>query len=250
MRGRRGSGERTASTICEPYTPEVVLAADLIPRVLQIVLIDLVLSGDNAVVIGMAAQPLEPRQRRVAVVFGGVAAFALRVALTGAAALVLGMPALKAIGGVLLLWIAYRLLTAQADHTSPAKGATTLAGAIATILLADLIMSVDNVLGVAAASDGDFVLLIFGLLLSMAILMLGGSMFAEAVDRLWWLAYLGALVIAWTGVDLVLGDPMVEPILVLPTSTRWIVCGSLSALLVMLAHVAHRRLSALQRTPR
>lgn len=228
----------------------MVLAPDLIPHVLQIVLIDLVLSGDNAVVIGMAAQPLPPRQRRAAVLFGGAAALILRVALTGAAAVVLGLPAIKAIGGLLLLWIAYRLLEVQAEQSSTTRSATTLVGAVSTILVADLIMSLDNVLGVAAASDGDLLLLFFGLLLSMAIVMLGGSIFAQVVDRLWWVAYLGALIIAWTGVDLVLGDALVESVLVLSVAAQWIVCGSISVLLVAVAHRAHRRPSVLRRTPR
>src|SRR6266850_1530609 len=141
--------------------PEIT--TELISRVLQIILIDLVLSGDNAVVIGMAARPLPRRQRRLAIVFGGGAAIVLRIALTAGAALLLGLPALKAIGGLLLLWIAVRLLE-PVGAPDEAKSATTLAGAIGTILLADFIMSLDNVLGVAAASRADVLLLIFGLL--------------------------------------------------------------------------------------
>jgi YjbE family integral membrane protein len=194
------------------------LSPELISRILQIILIDLVLSGDNAVVIGMAAYPLPRKQRRIAILFGGGAAIVLRITLTSVAALLLGLPALKAVGGLLLLWIGFRLL--EQSETDETKQASTLMGAIGTILLADFIMSLDNVLGVAAASHGDVVLLIFGLLFSMAILMVGGSVFAELIERLWWLAYLGAGVIAWTGADMVQEDALVLQFVVLPDRRR------------------------------
>src|SRR5579859_4798623 len=117
------------------------VSGELITRIVQIVLIDLVLSADNAVVIGMAAHPLPPSQRRMAILFGGGVAIGLRVLLTGIAALLLGLPALKAIGGVLLLWIAYRLLERDDEAQNSTKTASTLRAAIATILVADVVMS-------------------------------------------------------------------------------------------------------------
>jgi YjbE family integral membrane protein len=216
--------------------------------VLQIILIDLVLSGDNAVVIGMAAQPLPRRQRQVAIAVGGATALVLRVALTAVAALLLDLPALKAIGGVLLLWIAYGLLKVEADDGGRARTASTLSGAIGTILLADFIMSLDNVLGVAAASNGDVLLLTFGLVVSMALVMLGGGLFAELIDRLWWLAYAGALVIAWTGVDMIQDEGLFGPVGDLPLAARVAINGLVSAAVVVLAHRAHRRQPATRQT--
>ena len=217
-----------------------MISADLVSRVLQIILIDLVLSGDNAVVTGMAAHPLPRKQRRVAILVGGGAAIVLRITLTSVAAMLLGLPALKAVGGLVLLWIAFKLL----EENEPGGGTkqdTTLFGAIGTILLADFIMSLDNVLGVAAASHGDVVLLIFGLVFSMAILMVGGSVFAELVDRLWWLAYLGAAVIAWTGIDMLQEDALVLPFVALPDLARVLVDAVGAAVLVVVAHRAHGR---------
>jgi YjbE family integral membrane protein len=213
-------------------------SAELISRILQIVLIDLVLSGDNAVVIGMAAQPLPTRQRRLAILFGGGAAIVLRITLTSVAALLLGLPALRAIGGLLLLVIGVRLLQPDDHSEAGARQANTLAGAIGTILLADFIMSLDNVLGVAAASHGDLPLLLFGLILSMAILMVGGSIFAGLIDRLWWLAYLGAAVIAWTGADMFQEDDLVLQVFRLPEVGRYAV-DALAAIAVI---VVARRL--------
>jgi YjbE family integral membrane protein len=201
------------------------------------------------VVIGMAAHPLPPRQRRLAILIGGGAALGLRVVLTAVAALLLGLPALKAIGGLLLLWIAYRLLEVE-DEGGPAKQASTLRGAVGTILLADFVMSLDNVLGVAAASNGEYVLLLFGLLVSMAIVMLGGSVFAGLIDRLWWLAYVGALIIAWTGMEMIQDDTWLAQFGELPMIGQWILDGVVSVLVVAVAHQMHRRRPALQRTAR
>jgi YjbE family integral membrane protein len=217
----------------------VEISGELIPRILQIILIDLVLSGDNAVVIGMAAHPLPKRQRQIAILVGGGAALLLRVGLTAIAALLLGWPALKAIGGVLLLWIAFRLL--QPEGGDPhAKEASSMPGAIATILLADFVMSLDNVLGVAAASDGDIPLLMFGLVVSMAIVMFGGGIIADLIDRLWWLAYAGALVIAWTGADMVQDDDLLLQLGSFPPLVRPVVSAVVSLVVVAVAWWIHR----------
>jgi YjbE family integral membrane protein len=218
----------------------IELSGELIPRVLQIILIDLVLSGDNAVVIGMAAHPLPNRQRRIAILVGGGAALLLRVVLTAVAALLLGLPALKAIGGLLLLWIAFRLLQPDESGDPEAKEAHSMRGAIATILLADVVMSLDNVLGVAAASNADVGLLIFGLVVSMAIVMLGGGIFADLIDRLWWLAYAGATVIAWTGADMVQDDDLLTQFGSFPAEVRPVVSALVSLIVVAVAHRVHR----------
>ena len=183
---------------------------ELVSGLLSIVVINLLLSGDNAVVIGMAAHRLEPRQRKLAIVLGGTAAIVLRVALTAVAAMLLQIPVLRLVGGVLLIWIAVHLLQEEEESQAGVKAAGSMRDAVVTILLADLIMSTDNVLGVAAASHGNLSLLIFGLVTSMAILMFLGGLVANLIDRFWWLAYLGSAVIAWTGVTLALEDPAVE----------------------------------------
>jgi YjbE family integral membrane protein len=228
----------------------VQVSGELISRIIQIILIDLVLSADNAVVIGMAAHPLPPRQRRLAIMFGGGAAVVLRVGLTGVAAWLLGLPALKAIGGLLLLWIAIRLLEREHDSTDDVKAASTLRGAITTILIADVVMSLDNVLGVAAASGGDIALLVFGLLVSMAIVMLGGGILADLIDRLWWLAYVGATVIAWTGSAMLQEDALIHRLAALPFAAELAVNVVITVAVVGLAHVVHRRQPVLRRSER
>ncbi len=219
----------------------------LLSGVLSIVVIDLVLSGDNAVVIGMAAYRLPPGQRRFAVLFGGGAAIALRIMLTFVAALLLTLPALKAIGGALLLWIAFKMFKEEEETTEEVKVAANLRSAIFTILLADFIMSTDNILGVAAASHGSFELLLFGLILSMTILMIGGSLVANLINRIPWLIYLGAAVIAWTGTEMFLSDELVGQSGALPHGWEMPAAALVTVVTIAAAHYFHRQRPAWQR---
>jgi YjbE family integral membrane protein len=172
-----------------------------------IILIDLTLSGDNAVVIGMAAHRLPEHQRRTAIVIGASFAIVLRVALTAAAAWLLTVPFLKLGGGLLLAWVAFKLLKEEEEAYEGSGGSETLREAVQTIVIADFVMSLDNVVSVAAAADGSTSLLIFGLALSMAIMMFAGSLVAKTLDRFWWLAYAGSGVIAWIAGEMILTDP-------------------------------------------
>jgi YjbE family integral membrane protein len=174
--------------------------------IVRIVVINLVLSGDNAVVIGMAAHRLPPKQRRVAILIGGSVAVVLRIILTAVAALLLQITGLQFVGGILLVWIAFKLLKEEEESKEGVRIAAGMREAVITILVADLIMSTDNVLGVAAASGGDLRLLVFGLIMSMAIIMWLGSLVAELINRFWWLSYVGAAVIAWTGATMMFED--------------------------------------------
>ncbi len=175
-------------------------------NLISIILIDLVLSGDNAVVIGMAVRRL-PRTLRVrAVLVGTLGAVGLRIAFTLLAAYLLGVPYLAAAGGLALFWIAAKLLREEEGEGGVGE-ADDFWQAVGLIILADITLSLDNVLAVAAASEGHFGLLIFGLLLSIPILMLGANLVAELLQRLPWLNFLGALVIVWAGARLIAHDP-------------------------------------------
>jgi YjbE family integral membrane protein len=145
----------------------------------------------------------------MAIVFGGIVATVLRVILTAVAAMLLQISGLQILGGALLVWIAFKLLKEEEESKEGIKVAATMREAIITILMADFIMSMDNVLGVAAASEGNLKLLLFGLILSMAIVMWMGSIVATLINRFWWLSYGGAAVIAWTGAVMMFEDPFV-----------------------------------------
>lgn len=195
-----------------------------------IILADLVLSGDNALVIGAAAAGLPRRQRIMAIASGGAAAVVLRITFTIIAALLLQLPLLQAIGGLVLIAIAIKLLadreTAEDESEKPgappvereleAVSAPHPGGFIAalfTIMIADVTMSLDNVLAVAALAGENIPLLIAGLLASILILMTGSALVAELISRLPWILDLAALVLAWTAANMVLHDLRLGPIL-------------------------------------
>lgn len=237
---------------------------DFIEAFVSIILIDLVLSGDNAVVIGMAAHRLTGRQRRWAILGGATAAIVIRIVLTAVASILLGIPLLKLVGGLLLLWIAFQLLKREEEVHEGAASPDTFRAAIQTIIMADVVMSMDNVLGIAAAARGHTGLLLFGLLLSMPIIMVGGGLIAAVLDRFWWLAYVGSAVIAWTSVELILSDPwaagpftsaglVVKHLsetgvpLPEPTGLGYMVMLAVTLLTLAVAHYVHRHRPAQRR---
>jgi YjbE family integral membrane protein len=180
--------------------------------IIAIILIDVALSGDNALLIGMAARRLPDMQRRRAIVLGGGLAVALRIAAAAIVTFLLAIPYLQLAGGIVLSVIAYRLVRpAVADGHSSVRPAGSLREAVTTILVADAAMSVENVLGVGGAAHGDLPLLAFGLVISIPIVLFGSGIIAAALDRAPRLVWLGALALIWTSGDMILGDPAIDP---------------------------------------
>ncbi len=182
---------------------------------LEVLLVNLVLSGDNAVVIGLAARDLDHQDRRRAILLGGGLAVILRLALTVPAEFLLQVPLLRAAGGLLLFWIAFRLLAPAADSSHEAH-APGLIGAVKLIVLADITMSLDNILAVAAVAERSshpvFVLAV-GLALSIPIVLIGGDIVARLMGRLPILVWIGAGVLAFTAAELVLEDEALKKVL-------------------------------------
>ena len=179
---------------------------------LAIVLIDLALSGDNALLIGMAARRLPDAQRRRAIVLGGLLAVVLRIVAAAIVSVLLAVPYLQLAGGVVLAVIAYRLVRpGAADAHAAVQPAGTLREAVVTILIADAAMSVENVLGVGGAAHGDLPLLAFGLVISIPIVLFGSGIIASVLDRAPRLIWLGALALIWTSADMILSDPAIDP---------------------------------------
>lgn len=179
----------------------------------QIVLINLLLSGDNAVVIAMAGRRLPAAQRRRAVWWGAAAAVLLRCALTVLAALLLDIPYLQTIGAALLFVIAYKLLSEQKEETSQGAGSSTLMGAVWTIVAADFVMSLDNVLAVAAVAKDDTALLLIGIAMSIPIIIWGSSFIIHLLDRYPALVYAGGALLAYAACEMALGDRGLAPLL-------------------------------------
>lgn len=183
-----------------------------VSALIAIVLIDLALSGDNALLIGMAARRLPDAQRRQAIVLGGGLAVVLRIAAAAVVSFLLAIPYLQLAGGLVLAVIAYRLVRpGAADDHATVQPAGSLREAVLTILVADAAMSVENVLGVGGAAHGDLPLLAFGLALSIPIVLFGSGLIASVLDRSPRLIWLGALALIWTSADMILGDPALDP---------------------------------------
>jgi YjbE family integral membrane protein len=183
------------------------MTLDYLASICKLILIDLVLSGDNAVVIGLAAHLLPHRQRRQALIWGCGMAIAMRIALTLVVAQLLLFPGLRFVGGLLLVWIACKLVKDEADSRDTSKPPpTTLLRAITRIAMADFIMSLDNIVAIAGASQSDPVRVIIGLALSITMLLLLSAVIMEIMSRYRWIAYLGAAVLAWTAADLMIHD--------------------------------------------
>lgn len=220
-----------------------------------IVLVDLVLSGDNALVIGAAAAGLPRRQRYVAMGAGGAAAIVLRIVFAAAATLLLQLPLLQAFGGLVLLVIAVRLLAeregpdqreiAEAAELVPhtavdrevqpaprAPGSRSLLSALLTIMVADVTMSLDNILAVGALASGNIGLLAAGLLLSITLVLVGSALVAELIGRLPWLLDVAALVLGWTAANMILDDLRLGPVLARASWTHWVIPAACLAVVV------------------
>lgn len=192
---------------------------------LAIILIDLVLAGDNAIVIALAARNLPPPLRKKAVLWGTVGAIAVRSVMTLGVVWLLKIPGLMLVGGLGLLWIAYKLLADDGGHEEHGPVATTFWGAMKTIVVADALMGVDNVLGVAGAAHGAMDLVVIGLVISVPIVVFGSSVVLKLVDRFPIIIQAGAAVLAFTAGKMITGEPLLDawfdPPQTLHTLARW-----------------------------
>jgi YjbE family integral membrane protein len=176
----------------------------------QIIMINIVLSGDNAVVIALASRSLPPRQQKRAILFGSFGAIILRVILTFFAVLLLGLPYLKIIGAALLGWIGIQMLLPE-EGEEEINASTQLWAAIKTIVVADFIMSLDNVLGVAAAAKGSPLLLVIGLAISIPIIVYGSTLVLKMMTRWPVIVTAGGAVLGWVAGEMAVTDPSIEP---------------------------------------
>ena len=178
----------------------------------QIIWIDLLLSGDNAVVIALACRRLPPQQRRWGIILGSGAAIALRVLFAAFILYLLAVPFLKIVGAVLLLWIAVKLvLPESAEDEHEVESGDNLWSAVRTIVIADAVMSLDNVIGIAAAAKGDVVLIVLGLLISIPLIVFGSTLILKLLDRYPQIAFIGGALLGYIAGDIVLSDPVLVP---------------------------------------
>ena len=184
----------------------------ILSKILSIIVLNLVLSGDNAVVIALATRKLPASSQNKAIVIGTAGAVVLRILLMLIAIELLTMPYVKIIGAILLFYIAYDLLKTNEEETE-VKSETTLLSAIRTIIIADLVMSLDNFLAIAGVADGHFMLAGLGLIISIPIVIFGSQVILKLMDRFPWLIWVGALLIAYTAGSMLVEDHFIHHLL-------------------------------------
>ena len=192
---------------------------------LAIILIDLVLAGDNAIVIALAARHLPVKLKRKAIIWGTVGAIVVRSVMTLGVVWLLKIPGLMLVGGLGLMWVAYKLLADEGSGEHDGPVATTFWGAMKTIVVADALMGIDNVLGVAGAAHGAMDLVVIGLLVSVPIVVFGSSVVLKLVERFPVIIQLGAAVLAFTAAKMIVSEPLLnavfDPPEIVNTAARW-----------------------------
>lgn len=224
------------------------LSASWWSALLAIVLIDLVLAGDNAIVIALAARNLPAHLQKKAIAWGTFGAIAVRSLMTLGVVWLLQIPGLMLVGGLGLLWIAYKLLADTGADEAHGPVATTFWGAMKTIIVADALMGVDNVLGVAGAAHGSWDLVVLGLLLSVPIVVFGSTVVLRLVQRFPVIISLGAAVLAFTAAKMIVGEPWLDAMFDAPADAwrRWLVYALAVAGVLLLGHRAQRRVQPAQ----
>lgn len=191
---------------------ELLQNSDFWIGLIKIIWINIILSGDNAVVIALAARSLPAEQQKKAILFGSGAAVALRIVLTVVAAKLLALSYLQIIGGILLLWVGTQLLGGEDEEEDGGEQKSGLWVAVRTILIADLVMSLDNVIAVAAAAKGSMTLLVLGLAISIPLVIFGSKIMIKLMDRFPVIVILGAALIGWVAGETIVSDIALQPI--------------------------------------
>jgi YjbE family integral membrane protein len=186
-----------------------IFSLQFLSSLLTILVIDLVLAGDNAIVIGLAARKLPVDQRKKVIIWGTVGAITLRVIATVTIVYLLKIPGLLLVGGLVLLWISYKLL-ADNDNHEDVKAGNNFWSALRTVILADTIMSLDNVLAVGGAAHGSVLLVVIGLLISVPLVVWGSTLFIKLIDKYPMILYIGSAVLAWTAGGMIAEEPIIH----------------------------------------
>lgn len=197
-----------------------LFSLEFLSALLTIVFIDLILAGDNAIVIGLAARQLPKDQQNKAIIGGTVGAVAIRAVATLLVVYLLDIPWLMLAGGILLLWIAYKLLVDESEHNN-VKAGNTLLQSVWTIIIADAAMGVDNVIAVAGAAHGHAMLVILGLLISIPIVVWGSTLFLRIINRIPWIVYAGSGVLAYTAAKMITHEERLEGVFASNLVFKW-----------------------------
>lgn len=206
-----------------------------------IIMIDLILGGDNAVVIALASRNLPPDQRNKAILYGTGLAIVVRICFTLVAVWLLSIPFLMLIGGILLIWIAVKLLIEKKDNEH-IKSEYTLLAAVKTIVIADVVMGVDNVLAIAGASHGNIWLVILGLLVSIPIIVWGSKLILKLLDRYPSIIYIGAAILAYTAGNMITHEPMLKEVMKAESYLNWLVPIFVIFTVIMVGYLKNQKI--------
>jgi YjbE family integral membrane protein len=206
---------------------------------ISIITVNLLLSGDNALVIALASRKLAHEQQKKAIFWGGAGAIGLRIILTFAAIILLRIPYLQLIGGLALLWIAIKLLAGEEDHEE-LEAKNSLGDAIRTIIVADMVMSIDNVIAIAAVAKGNFTLLVVGLAISIPIIIWGSKVIHALMERWPIIITIGAAFLGWTAGEMATADKKIMPLLEPYPWTHWAIPAVFAVSVIVVGSILSR----------
>jgi YjbE family integral membrane protein len=217
-------------------------SADTLLTLLTVIAIDLVLSGDNAVVIAMATRRLPEHNRNKAIYLGTGFAIILRILFAVVIALLLKIPLVHFFGGLLLLYIAYHVLVGKEPEDNSVQAKDSIAGAVGTIIVADAVMSLDNVVAVAGASGGNILILAIGVLISIPIMIFGSKIIVKFMGKYPWIAYIGSGILAWTAAKMIIGDEkIIEWLNISEGAITYIFAIVVTVLILSIAYFKNRK---------
>lgn len=224
------------------------MESELIAGLLKLIVINVLLSGDNAIVIALACRNLPPEQKKKATLWGGLGAVILRIGLTFVAVWILNIPFVQVVGGLMLLYIAVKLLLDDGDEDKLKPG-VGLAGAVKTIIIADLVMSLDNVLAVAGAAQGNILLIVIGLAISIPLIVWGSHLLMKVMEKLPIIVWAGAGLLGYTAGEMLENDKGIGHFFEIPVpGGHYIIPIILAALVIVLGKMLSKR-GALHQTP-
>lgn len=214
---------------------------------LKIIAIDIILSGDNAVVIAMATRNLPKHQQNKAIFWGTGGAVILRILFAAVIVYLLKIPFVNLIGGLLLLFIAYKVLV-EDEGESHIKSGTSIASAIGTIIMADAVMSLDNVVAIAGAADGHIGMIALGVVISIPIMIFGSKFIVKAMNRFSWIAYIGSGILAWTAGEMIFKDKRFTDLINIEHGPiTYVIAGVLTALVLLIGYLKNKKIAEKQR---
>jgi YjbE family integral membrane protein len=198
-----------------------LFSVEFVMALLAIVMVDLVLAGDNAVVIALAARNIPKEKQRKVILLGTLGAVVIRMLATFAVVWLLKVPGLLIVGGIVLIWIAYKLLVEEKKHESVAAESTIMK-AVGTIVIADMVMGIDNVIAVAGVASGDFLLIVLGLIISIPIMVFGSTFVIILIDKFPIVIYIGSAILAFTAGKMMLDEPLLDNVVETIGIGKWI----------------------------